>query len=206
MARTLVLASSSRYRATLLRDAGFEFVAIAPDVDERVFDDRFPELGAAGYALELARRKARSVERRARALDPAAAVLAADQVVTLAGELLHQPGGRVRAVAQLCRMSGTTHELLNAVVLRAVDSGDEHHEIDRHTITMRAFSEAEAAAYVERYEPNDSAGGYRLEDDGGLVESVAGEDPSGVIGLPLPTVRRLLERLGRGHLDGNGDG
>lgn len=190
--RTLVLASSSRYRATLLRDAGIEFVAIAPGVDERELDDRYGELGGAGYALELARRKSRSVEGRARALSGRALVLGADQVVTLHGRLLHQPGDARRAVEQLMEMSGTTHDLLNAVVLRAVDTGEEHHEIDRHSITMRAYSAAEATAYVEEFEPFDCAGGYRLEDDADLVESVVGEDPSGVVGLPLPTVRRLL--------------
>lgn len=193
--RTLVLASSSRYRGQLLREAGIEFVAVAPGVDERELDERFAELGPSGYALELARRKAAAVERRARSLDPAALVLAADQVVTLSGRVLHQPGDARRAVAQLAEMSGTTHELLNAVVLRAVDTGEEYHEIDRHSITMRAFSAAEAGAYVHEFQPFDCAGGYRLEDDAGLVESVIGEDPSGVIGLPIPTVRRLFERF-----------
>jgi predicted house-cleaning NTP pyrophosphatase (Maf/HAM1 superfamily) len=35
-------------------------------------------------------------------------------------------------------------------------------------------------------------GSYRLEDDAGLIATVVGGDDSGVIGLPVPTVRRLL--------------
>ena len=42
----------------------------------------------------------------------------------------HQPGGRDRAIEQLMEMSGTTHRLVNGLVVLDAGSGIEHHEID----------------------------------------------------------------------------
>ncbi|MBX7069612.1 MAG: Maf family protein [Microthrixaceae bacterium] len=191
--RPLVLASASAYRSRLLAEAGFEFVVAAPDFDERAVearpdpdDLRWPER----HALELASGKARSVAPSF----PDHLVLGADQLAVVrngtAAGILHKPGNHDRAVAQLLSMSGSTHELVNGVVL--LDGPRCLYEVDVQRVTMRTFTHAEATAYVRAYEPFDCAGGYRLEDDAGFVISVDGEDESGVIGLPLPTVRRLL--------------
>ena len=58
---------------------------------------------------------------------------------------------------------------------------------------MRPFDRAEAAAYVARCRPVDCAGGYRIEDAGiQLFERIVGDDPTGIEGLPLMAVARLL--------------
>lgn len=196
-----MLASGSRYRAALLAEAGIDVDVDPPDVDERVLDDRLGELGPDGLALELARLKLADVARR----HPGRAVIAADQVGVLgAGRsevtlLTKQPDADA-AVAQLLAMAGTTHQLVNGVAVQA-PNGDVHTGIDVQVVTMRRFDEAQARDYVERFDPCDTAGSYRLEDQealeveragSGLVASVRGEDPSGVIGLPLPLLRRLL--------------
>ena len=41
-----MLASTSRYRAELMDTLGLDYVAAAPDVDERALDHRFAGLGA----------------------------------------------------------------------------------------------------------------------------------------------------------------
>jgi predicted house-cleaning NTP pyrophosphatase (Maf/HAM1 superfamily) len=67
---------------------------------------------------------------------------------------------------------------------------------------MRRFSRAEAVGYVERFRPFDSAGSYRLEDQELMGESerfvteVRGEDPAtGVLGMPIPLLVRLLQEV-----------
>jgi predicted house-cleaning NTP pyrophosphatase (Maf/HAM1 superfamily) len=56
---------------------------------------------------------------------------------------------------------------------------------------------------VRRFEPYESAGSYRLEDQDHLaplepfVTDVQGEHDSGVLGMPLPLLRRLLDELAR---------
>lgn len=196
MPRPLVLASTSTYRAALLAATGVEFRTAAPGVDERAFDHRFADVGAEGYALELATAKARAVAAR----EPDALVIGGDQVAVLTVDgvdrLLHQPGGHDAAIEQLMRISGTTHRLVNGLVVVDTADGSERSEVDVQVVTMRPFDRGEAIAYVEEFEPYDCAGGYRLEDDAGLVVDVEGEHRSGVIGLPLPTLARLLAPFG----------
>ncbi|HVH97721.1 MAG TPA: nucleoside triphosphate pyrophosphatase [Enhygromyxa sp.] len=186
----LVLASGSRSRADLLGRLELPFVCERPSFDERAHDHRFAELGPHAYALLLARGKAHSVAARR----PNDWILGADQLAVLdepeGPTLLHKPGTEARAVEQLMRLRGRSHRLIGAVVL--VGPGFEAHEIDEAVLTMRMFEEAEARAYVERHQPLESAGAYHIEDAGiRLFERVEG-DYTGIIGLPLLAVCRLL--------------
>lgn len=185
----LVLASSSRYRAELLARLELPFETRAPEFDERAHDHRFAELGAADFATLLARGKADSL--RPHYAD--AWVLAADQLAIVDGELLHKPGSIEGAIDQLMRLSGRTHELVSGVVLLHTRSGELHRTIDVQRMTMRAFERAEARAYIERWQPLDCVGSYRIEDAGiKLFSRIEGEDFTGIIGLPLLAVARLL--------------
>lgn len=197
-----MLASSSRYRARLLADAGIHVVIDPPEVDERAFDDLLGTLGAEGLALELARRKAADVADRHRG----AVLIAADQVGVLTTaegpRLLTKQPTLDGAVDQLLAMSGTAHELVNGLVVLDTRSGRSVEGIDRQQVVMRAFDPEEATGYVTRFEPWDSSGSYRLEDQVAMspiepfVVDVRGEDDSGVLGLPLPLLRRLLGQVG----------
>lgn len=203
----LVLASGSRYRAELLATAGIAAEVDPPEVDERAADALMAELGPDGLAVELALRKALAVAPRHRGR----VILAADQVGVLAErsggvQLLTKQPGADGAVAQLMAMSGERHHLVNGVVVLG-PTGSMHSGVDVQVVTMRAYDERTARAYVELFSPFDTAGSYRLEDGeelerrhgagAGLVASVTGEHPSGVVGLPLPLVARLLADVER---------
>ncbi len=193
----LVLASGSRWRAELLARLELPFECAPPEFDERAHDHRFAELGPRGYALLLARGKAAAV----RAKRPDDWILAADQIASYDAPegpvLLHKPGTEDRAVAQLMTLRGRTHRLLTAVVLVGPGAPEfEEHEFDEQRLTMREFDEAEARAYVARHRPVDSVGSYHIEDAGiRLFERIDG-DYTGIIGLPLLAVCRLLRRAG----------
>jgi len=194
----LVLASTSRYRAALLARLGVPFEQASPaEVDERSFDHLWDELGPAEYTLHLARAKAAAVAR----LHPEALVLAADQVGVLALEgravRLDKPLTVERNVEQLMALSGREHQLVGGLVLWHGAGGREWTHVDRHALWMRAFTRAEAEAYVARWRPLDCAGGYRIEDAGiALFERIVGDDPTGIEGLPLITVARMLREFG----------
>ncbi|MFV8751658.1 Maf family protein [Nannocystaceae bacterium ST9] len=184
-----MLASSSRYRAELLARLELAFETCAPEFDERAHDHRFAEFGPARFATLLARGKAESLRERY----PNAWVLAADQLAVCEGELLHKPGSTEAAIDQLMSLSGRTHALISAVVLLDTSSGACTSAIDQQRMTMRGFDRDEARAYVERWQPLDCVGSYRIEDAGiKLFERIEGEDFTGIIGLPLLAVARLL--------------
>ncbi len=194
----VVLASASPYRARLLAELVDDVRIDPPEVDERALDALFEQLGAAGFALELARRKAAVVAVR----HPGSLVLAGDQVGVLERhdtvvQLTKQPAVD-SAVAQLLAMSGSTHRLVNALVLERAGTGRRVEGIDGVEVAMRRFDESEARDYVERFTPFDTAGSYRLEDGAAMapiapfVTRVVAEHDSGVLGLPLPLLRRML--------------
>ncbi|MBK8236067.1 MAG: Maf-like protein [Deltaproteobacteria bacterium] len=219
----LVLASTSRYRRSLVERLGVPFTAMAPDFDERAHDDAFERLGPHAFALQLARGKAASV---ARALVAAAGtsagasatpvddagvrpradgrrwILAADQLALLPASadaparVLHKPGTPAAAVEQLMTLAGREHRLVTAIVLRD-DGGTEHHGVDEVVLHMRAFGRAEAQAYVDACAPLDCAGSYRVEDRGiTLFRAIDGADPTSIMGLPLLLTASLLRDAG----------
>jgi septum formation protein len=202
MPRTLVLASTSPYRHKLLAQLDLDFIGAAPDYDERAEDHRFPELGVDRFALHLAHGKAASLH----AAHPHAWLLAADQLALLPpDELLHKPGTPERAVDQLMRMSGRVLELVTGVVLLDAETGAVHEAVDRQLLTLRAFGRAEAEAYVTRHLPLDCAGSFRIEDAGiALFARIDGADFTGIIGLPLLAVCRLLRGVGLLPADATG--
>jgi len=207
----LVLASGSRYRAAMLAGSGVRVSVDPPDIDERSADGLLHDVGPDGLALELARRKAAAVVAR----HPGAWVIAADQVGVLGQDRTGASETTVRmltkqpdvttASAQLMAMSGTEHRLVNGLVVLDADSGRRAEGVDVQRVRMRSFSVEEARSYVERFEPFDCSGSYRLEDQEEmdpsqrLVTEVVGEHDSGVLGLPLPLLGRLFAELRTAH-------
>ncbi|MCX4239307.1 Maf family protein [Paraliomyxa miuraensis] len=153
-------------------------------------------LDDAAFALKMARGKARSLAER----HPERWILAADQIAVLPGpprRLLDKPGHPEVAVEHLMALSGRTHDLTTGVVLLHPARGREHHAIDQQRLTLRAFDRQEAETYVRRHRPLECAGSHRIEDAGiKLFERIEGQDYTGIMGLPLLAVARLLREVG----------
>lgn len=185
----IILASTSRYRAALLEQLCLPFTAVAPAYEEEHALPLPPE----ELVVELARRKAESVAGE----HPGALIIGSDQGAEVDGQLLGKPGTADRAVAQLMRLSGRTHRLLTGVALHDARTGTTRAELTVHRMRMRAFSEQEARRYVQRDQPVDCAGAYKVESLGiALFEGMTGDDCSAIVGLPLLSVVRLLHGAG----------
>ena len=118
----LILASASPRRRDLLAAAGIAHVVDPVDADER----RMPDEPPAAYVERVALAKARC---RAGA-SSGDAVLGADTIVVVDGDVLGKPADDADAVAMLTRLSGRAHDVLTGVALawprpRAVASGDD---------------------------------------------------------------------------------
>jgi len=178
MAQPLILASTSRYRADLLRRLGLPFEAVAPGVDESPQGGETP--GA--QALRLARAKALAVAARY----PGSWVIGSDQVADLEGRILGKPGDAGRCRAQLAAESGRVVVFHTAAVLmrQGAHAGYEH--VDLTSVRFRTLTASEIARYVELDRPFDCAGGFRSEGLGAaLFESMETRDPAALVGLPL---------------------
>jgi len=192
----LVLASTSPYRADLLRRLGVDFATVAPEFEESSRDELFADTSDEDFALNLAVAKAHSICGRF----AEGWILAADQIAVVSTpkrRLLHKPGSEAAAVEQLMSLAGREHGLVTAVVLMQVESGRYDSRTDRVVLKMRDFGRKEASEYVRDYRPTDCVGSYRIEDAGiRLMESVSGADPTSIMGLPLMSVCELLRAQG----------
>lgn len=185
----ILLASTSRYRRALLERVGLDFDGVAPEVDEDAHKDS--GLAPRKLAETLADAKAAAVAARF----PDAIVIGSDQVGALGPEILSKPGNAERAVAQLQRMSGQTHELITAVTVRRGDELRRHTDVAR--LTMRPLGRAALERYVAADRPLDCAGSYKLEERGiALFERVECEDHSAITGLPMLALVRILSEFG----------
>jgi septum formation protein len=195
MQATLILASTSPYRAAQLARIGIEFRVEASLIGES------PVSGEThgDRALRLAHAKASAVARKF----PGAWVLGSDQVADCNGSIHDKPGDASRATKQLQASSGQAVVFHTAVVLRHDDSGVALSHLDRTTVRFRALSDAEIAAYVLRDKPFDCAGGFRSEGLGiALFDAIETHDPTALVGLPLIWVAGALRTAGIDPLGG----
>lgn len=187
--RRLVLASTSRYRAELLRRLALPFVQESPGVAEDPFAGEAPEALARRLALE----KARAVAARHRD----ALVIGSDQVAMLDGVTLEKPGTAGAARGQLARAAGRCVEFVTAVALVDARAGSAECAIDRTLVRFRRLDGDEIARYVEREPALDCAGSFKSEALGvTLFEAIETSDPSALVGLPLIALCRLLRGAG----------
>ncbi len=183
----LVLASTSRYRADLLRRLGLPFVQENPGIDE---DERAGEAPAA-RATRLALAKAHAVAGRR----PRQWVLGSDQVAFYGERILHKPGSPDANIEQLMDLSDQTVGFATAIAL--VSGEIELQALDLTQVRFRRLDRAEVERYVQAEPAHDCAGGFKIEGLGvSLFESVRNDDPTALVGLPLIALRRLLAQAG----------
>lgn len=187
----LILASASAIRAEILKNAGVEFAAARPGVDEAAIKRRMAGAGLADIAEALAEAKALAITA------PGALVIGADQILECGGRAFDKPETREEAARRLAALQGRAHTLVNAVVV-ARDGAIVFRRRERPRLVMRALSEAEIAAYLDRAGPAvlASVGAYQVEGLGAqLFERIEG-DHFAVLGLSLLPLLGFLREAG----------
>lgn len=190
----LVLASASAGRLTVLRQAGVEPLVVVSGVDEDAVVAALPGAPPADVVAALATAKARDV---AAGLDADCVVIGCDSMLLLDGQLRGKPGTAEAARRQWQSMAGRSGQLFTGHCVIRIDGGT-HREITESSATTVHFGVPPAEdldAYVAGGEPLWVAGAFTLDGQGGwFIDGIDG-DPSNVIGLSLPLVRRMLTRV-----------
>lgn len=188
----LILASRSPARLATLRAAGIEPEVVVSNVDEETIEASLPNATPKELAQVLAQAKAEKV---AATITEPVIVIGCDSVFELEGIAYGKP--QTPEVAK---------ERWNQMMGRAGTLHTGHHIIDTRSnksasatastiVRMGTMSEQEMDDYLATGEPLQVAGGFTLDALGGaFVDGVDG-DPSNVVGISLPTVRRLLAEL-----------
>ncbi len=187
--RPLILASTSRYRAELLRRLGVPFSVANPETEEAEIPGEPPR----DRAGRLASLKAAVVAAR----HPGAIVVGSDQVAAASSTLLRKPGNAANCREQLKLLSGTRADFFTGCHVRCDASGLAETHIDTTAVRVRPLDDREIERYIEREQPFDCAGGFKAEGLGiALFESIDSEDPSALIGMPLIWLAAALRRAG----------
>ncbi|WP_433624280.1 Maf family protein [Nocardia sp. CA-120079] len=198
----LVLASASPARRAVLRSAGIEPVVRISDVDEDAVAAALPPGTAPEVVVvELARAKARSVAATIPDFAADCVVVGCDSMLLVDGELQGKPHTPEVARARWAEMAGRSADLITGhCVLRMRDGEIVAESVDCSSTTVH-FAKPEPEeldAYIATGEPLQVAGAFTLDGMGGwFVDRIDG-DPSSVIGIGLPLLRRLLGDIGVG--------
>lgn len=183
----LILASQSPRRVELMREAGFVFDTLVPEVEEAHDAALTPE----ALTVENARRKAVAASE----IRPECLTLGADTLVYLDGEPLGKPRDLAEAAAMLSRLSGRAHEVCTGVYL-AWDGGRQGRGF--HVITeviFKPLTEAEIQAYHQLVNPLDKAGAYGIQEHGDRIVDHYEGSWTNVMGLPMERLREELAAL-----------
>lgn len=185
----LILASTSPYRKELLSRLNLHFEVCNPRTDETSLPGEAPE----ALALRLAEAKARAVS----AAYPGALIIGSDQVAVSNGIIYGKPGNHENAVRQLQALSGQTVNFFTALCL--LDTRDNSVQLEGvpTLVTFRQLSDTEIENYLRKEQPYQCAGAAKSEGLGvALLESMTGDDPTALIGLPLIALCKQLRNAG----------
>jgi len=188
-APTILLASSSRYRRDLLNRFLDNYDVVDPEVDESNHEDLEP----GDLARYLARKKAEAIAMNARD----ALIIGADQLAVLDDQVLGKPGDHATAIEQLLAASGKSVTFLTAVCILDSVGRARYEHTDKTVVHFRQFDRRLAESYLRHDEPYDCAGSFKIEGAGFvLFESVATDDPTALVGLPMIWLADRLLQLG----------
>jgi septum formation protein len=183
----ILLASASERRQKLLKEAGYNFEILVPDIDETVN----PHMSPRKNAMRIARLKARAAAERS----DADIVIAADTLTALNREIIGKPADAEDAKSILRKSSGRRSSVVTAVCIIDRRRNKTICRADEAIVKMRKLTDAEIDAYVASGEAMDKAGAYAIrEKNDPFVKSVVG-DVDTVVGFPRNMFEHMLYRL-----------
>jgi septum formation protein len=191
--RRVILASASPSRKRLLESSG-----ITPEIFVSGVDEEDPDLLAlkpSEMVIALAIMKAHTV-RQNHPVGDNALVIGCDSTFEFNGENLGKPLTREAAIARAKMMRGKSGYLHTGHSVIDTAQDIEVSDISTSKVTFVDMTDREIEEYVDSGEPLQVAGGFTLDGRSAPFISHIDGDPSGIIGLSLPTLRKIMINLG----------
>ena len=173
--KKIILASKSPRRKKILEQVGLNFEVMVSDFDETKIKFKTPQ----EMVEKLSLAKAKLIAKK----NPGAIIIGADTTVIFKKEIIGKPKSKADAFRILRLLSGNTHEIVTGFTVIKGSKSITKHVISK--VKFKKLSNAEIKAYVATGEPMDKAGGYGIQEKGGLfMENITG-DYFNVVGLPI---------------------
>ena len=190
----IILASGSKIRKDILRNAGINFDVIVKPVDESAIKEAMLADNAPleNIADALAESKSVRVSQQNSGL-----VIGADQIMVMDDKLYDKPSSLTEAKERLLLMRGNTHFLIGAVVI-SENGIPVWRYLSKTKLTMRFFSEKFIDEYIGQEGESllKSVGAYKFEGRGSQLFSDVKGDFFSILGLPLLPVLDFLRTRG----------
>jgi len=159
---------------------------VPSSIDEVPVEGEAPET----FVVRTSREKAMEVASRV----SQSAILAADTVVTIDGEILGKPINEEGAVRMLRKLSGRDHWVYTAVTVVNQVRQETLDGLERTRVWFKSLTEDQIRDYIRRENVFDKAGAYAIQGYAGVYIPRIEGNYFNVVGLPLPLVHELLCR------------
>jgi septum formation protein len=187
----IILASASPSRLRLLESVGITPSILVSGVDEDASE--FESLSPAELVIALAILKAHTVKGKA---PVNSLVIGCDSTFEFEGKSLGKPVTKTKAIERCKQLSGKTGYLHTGHCLIDLRQGIELSERSTAKVQFAQMTDVEIIDYVDSDEPLNVAGGFTLDGlSAPFITKIEG-DPSGIIGLSLPLLRKMIISLG----------
>lgn len=191
--RRIILASASPSRKRLLESVGITPEILVSGVHEE--DPDLLSLKPSEMVIALAIMKAHTV-RNTHNVGTNALVIGCDSTFEFEGQNLGKPLTREAAIARARAMRGKSGYLHTGHCVIDTEQDIEVSDISTSKVTFVEMTDREITDYVDSGEPLNVAGGFTLDGLSAPFISHIDGDPSGIIGLSLPTLRKIMINLG----------
>ena len=191
--RRIILASASPSRKRLLESVGITPEILVSGVHEE--DPDLLSLKPSEMVIALAIMKAHTV-RNSHNVGDNSLVIGCDSTFEVEGQNLGKPLTREAAIARAKAMRGKSGYLHTGHSVIDTAQDIEVSDISTSKVTFVEMTDREIKDYVDSGEPLNVAGGFTLDGLSAPFISHIDGDPSGIIGLSLPTLRKIMINLG----------
>lgn len=185
----LVLGSSSVFRKQLLEKLQIEFDICSPDIDETPFENETPK--------ELVKRLTLAKAKEVAKQYPDSLIISSDQVAVHQQQILGKPIVHDAAIKQLSAFSGDMVTFITGLCLYNSSTGQHQYHQDITLVTFKNLNQQQINGYLVKDQPYQCAGSFKSEGLGAaLFESLETKDPNALIGLPIISLVKMLEKEG----------
>jgi len=196
MSRTVLLASASTSRYSLLVNAGITPLVQVSHVDEDAITKTLSPIATAELCVALATAKGEAVVQDITVTDSKnLLVIAADSMLEFEGESFGKPGSPEAAIARWKAMRGKHGYLHTGHWAMDLVSGQVRSGVAGAKVEFADISDAEIITYVNSGEPLSVAGGFTHEGkSAAFITKMTGDSPA-VGGISLALLREFAKDM-----------
>ena len=186
---TILLASGSKTRANILKNAKISFQVVEHGVDEEEAKISYSNLSPQDMAIKLSEIKA--IKPSLKFTD--SFVIGGDQVLELNNVLMNKATDMYEAKNQLLELQGKNHKLITSIAV-AKNGAIVWKHSDIANITMRNLNEKQIDEYLNSIDKSilGCVGVYAIEQEGIKLLSKIEGDYFSILGLPLLPLTQFL--------------